>query len=139
MQIYSKVLFAIGVLNIITSSVFTIYYYIKPGAFAEGTTTNTIAFLIGIFGSFVMMILVAFYYLGLRCKKMEMTDLVTFNAFNVPFYIVFSLNWICRHFFAKGLNVLGSSTPAKVTAFLASSMLLNITIVTITLNYIKRN
>lgn len=136
MLIYSKVISVIGLFNIILCSGFSIYYYTKPTNFDEGTFINNLAFIIGFFGFFIMLILMVIYCLVLGEKRI---DLVTFNAFNTPLYILFTINLLYRLVFDKQLFILGSSTPSKVATTLALALLLNLTTVTMTINYIKRN
>ncbi len=119
MLIYSKLLSVIGIFNIILCSGFSIYYYIKPTDFAEGTVINNLAFIIGFWGFFIMLILMAVYYLLLGEKRI---DFVNFNSFNIPLYVLFTINLLYRLLFDKQLSVLGSSTPAKVATTLALAL-----------------
>lgn len=137
MLIYSKILSVIGLSNIAFCSGFSIYYFIKPTDFAKGTFINNLAYAIGFFGFFIMMILMVIYGLALGEKRIE--ELITFNALNIPLYILFTINLLYRLFFDKQLSVLGSSTPSKVAATLALALLLNLTTVTMAINYVKQN
>lgn len=104
--------------------------------FAEGTSINDLALIIGFLGFFIMMILTAIYYLFLGKKRIE---LITFNAVNIPIYILFTINLLYRSLFDNQLSVLGSSTPSKAATTLALALLLNLTTVTMAINYIKQN
>lgn len=133
--IYSAVLLVLGIFNLISCSGFTVYYFIKPADFTEGTIINSIAFVIGFFGFFIMMILSVIYdmLLGKGASRF-----ITFNVINTPLYILFAINVIYRLVFDPQLAVLGSATPAKVAANLALALIVNLTTVTMAFNYLMR-
>ena len=134
MLIYSKILSVIGLLNLVLCSGFSLYYNVRPADFADGTALNSLAYLIGFGGFFVMMVLLAVYY-ALLGEKRE--DLLTFNPLNITLYIVFTVNLIYRLILDSRIPVSGSATPSKVGTFLALALYVNVTTVTVAINYIK--
>ena len=125
----------LGIFNLFACSGFTVYYFIKPADFAEGTIINSIAFVIGFFGFFIMMILSVIYDSLLR----NVSRWISFNMINTPLYILFAINAVYRLVFDPQLNIEGSATPAKIAATLALALLLNLTTVTMAFNYVTRN
>lgn len=136
MAVFSALLFVIGIFNLISCSGFTVYYYIKPADFAMGTAVNHYAFIIGIFGLYIMLILSLIYDLLLGKGAGR---LITLNAINIPLYIVFAINLFYRLIFDPQLNVEGNATPAKIAANLALALLLNLNTVTMAFNYLRRD
>ena len=131
--IYSIILLVAGIFNLIACSGFTVYSFIKPAAFAQGTFINNLAFVIGFFGFYIMLIFSVIYHflLGKGAGRF-----ITFNVFNTPLYIVFAINVIYRLVFDPQLALLGSATPAKIATNLALALIVNLTAVTIAVNYI---
>ena len=101
-----------------------------------GTDVNHYAFIIGIFGLYIMLILSLIYDLLLGKGAGR---LITLNAINIPLYIVFAINLFYRLVFDPQLNVEGNATPAKIAANLALALLLNLNTVTMAFNYLRRD
>lgn len=133
--IYSAVLLVLGIINLISCSGFTVYYFIKPADFAEGTIINSIAFVTSLFGFYIMLVLSIIYDRLLR----NVSRWITFNVINTPLYILFAINAVYRLVFDPQLNIEGNATPAKIAANLALALIVNLTTVTMAFNYIIRN
>ncbi len=134
MLVYSKILFCLGIFNITSCTAFSLLFFVYPEKFSQGTIINNIAFLIGVIGFFLMMILTAIYYIKLGEQR---ENLITFNPFTITLYILFGINVVLRLFFDKNLSVLGSATPAKIVTTLDLALFLNLTVVIMSFNYIK--
>ena len=137
MLLYSKILSVISFFNLLACSGLSIYYWIRPTDFAEGTRMNDLGFVVGFFAFFIMLILTAIYYGVLGEEKRE--ALLSFNPLNITLYVVFSGNMIYRLLFDKQLLILGSATPAKIATTLALALVLNLTTITMAINYVRQN
>lgn len=138
MRVFSRVILIIAVINLLVCSGLSVYYYINPSQFNEGELFNLVAFLTGT-GCFVvnLSIFVIYNYILDRTLKDKRTELLVFNGFTIPFYIILVANTIYR-FIAAPKNDLGSATTAKVIAGLALAMLLDSFVINMTSNYLKR-
>jgi len=140
MTVYSRILQFLGLLNLVVCLPFTIYGHIFPNNIKGGMAANEIGSCIIVEAYFLMMILTVIYCFILG--EDTINNLIKFNAASIILYIVFVANIIYCLLFTDTSAAMenGSSiTSSKLMSNFALSLLLNLTVVIMSTNYIKSN
>lgn len=139
MYIYSRILQLFGWCNLCVCLIFTIIGYLWPKEMVGGTFLNLVVSSFSTLSLFVIIVL--FGVFSFKVGPSKINDLIIFNPINVTFYIVFGVHWMYRLFFfdTGGMENGVSMTSTKLMATIAMELLLNLSVIVTSTNFLKYN
>lgn len=137
MNIFSKTLQFASIFNLTAGILLTVIGFCSENAFKGGTLLNQIGLLFSVEAFGIMLVSIVIFSIINGDSKID--GLLSLKWSNIIMYIVFGANVVYRLFFHNNSELENgfSATGDKVLAGIALSLILNLTILIISSNFIK--
>ena len=139
MLVYSHIVRILGYFNFATCAILTIYGYVIPEKLQGGTNANAIGSMFSLLGFHIMLVMLAVFMV--KVGDLMVDRLLRFTVFNGVLFAVLLINlFFCLNFgdsYYVYVENGSSVTRSKLMMYLAGALLLNLTAIITTTNYIR--